>query len=169
MENLQEKQREGEAGAQPIREQLHTHRGHPAPPLSLLLEPTSCLWAGRACRLLAEHERPGEQARGKLRSVTEVSASQGGEPAIREERSPLPEPGLVKRQELVQVEKFLERQQRGDKGGSSSSSSSSGGAHRTERQGTPGPSRALSFSHRKLLSQCQQSLSRCYARRTKAD
>ena len=56
---------------------------------------------------------------------------------------------------------------REDKGGSSSREG--GGGKRTERQGTPGPSRALSFRHRKLLSQCQQSLSRCYACRTKAD
>lgn len=36
---------------------------------------------------LAECERPGEQARGKLRSVTEVSATQAGLQVIRAQRS----------------------------------------------------------------------------------
>lgn len=37
------------------------------------------------------------------------------------------------------------------------------GERQTERQGTPGPSRALSFRHRKLLSQFLQSLSHSLA------
>lgn len=119
---------EGEAGGRerlepsPIGAQLHTHRGHSGPSSfsPLLLEPTSRLWAGRACRLLAERERPGEQARGKLRSVTHVRAEPGrraadpGSPGCSRDRRSSPS-GQV----------FLET--RRDKGGVGSSSSSGGG------------------------------------------
>lgn len=91
---------------------------------------------------MAERERPEEQARAKLRSLTRASASQAGQRAIREERSPLPEPGLLQKPDLGQVEKFLERQNWETKGEAAAAAAAGGvGGRRTERQGTPGAGR----------------------------
>lgn len=118
--NLKEKLEGGRGWSPAQSERSSTPTGVTlAPPPSLLLEPTSRLWAGRACRLLAERERPGEQARGKLRSVTHVRAEPGRRAA--DPRSP----GCSRREIESKRTSFLET--RRDKGGVGNSSSGGGG------------------------------------------
>lgn len=95
---------------------------------------------------VVECERPREPARGELRSVTAaVKAKQTGKRVIWEERERKSSLGCGERRGFVHPEDSLEDTGQAVRGGSGRRQ------QEADRQGTPGPRRALSFSHRKLF------------------